>query len=429
MSVYGEADPPRIVACGFGPKHSFAKVLEQYAGAVHYYKGEDEIRWESWDAVVALGWAPITDGHLRVLQVGGEPIGEKVVSGRYGGERRPFLLIQPMPGDELVVPSTLRDPLKELVRRELLPLVIKAHDGHAYRQRIRPPECEPSDTMWYLPLLHDYDQFAIAANYRPQRGPAECIYLPELLTDLRPWLIAAFKLWSEDEPDIFPSEPEWTNNPTWMTNSEMSAFEALKTACEDAQRVIDAANAAVAVAESAFNDAKEAANSTERQLLTGTDDQLADEVAATLKELGFAVTNVDALIPEGQARREDLRVSDGSWTAICEVKGYTKGAKQGDISVLQGYALRYTLEFQTAPDAMWYAVNHARKSDPTARPHVLKGADDHVEAFAHERGLVLDTRELFKLRKAVGEGTIQVSAARDLLKKSTGRFAVNLDES
>lgn len=167
---------------------------------------------------------------------------------------------------------------------------------------------------------------------------------------------------------------------------------------------------------------REEADQSERLLLTGTDTSLVDVVRKTLELFGFDVTDVDAGLAEGQAKKEDLRVADGDWISLCEVKGYTKGAKLGDIGKLQGYATLFAAETGHAPTALWYVVNHWRETDPSSRANLLQGGDEYIEAFAEQGGLVVDTRDLFRLRKAVEAGSISTDAVRELLKSSAGRF-------
>src|SRR5271167_765861 len=79
--VYGEAERPRVVAQGFDRTHPFAAVIDKYAGTVRYLVEDPDIRWDSWDAVVALGDPGVNAEHLRVLQIGGDPGGYQINSG------------------------------------------------------------------------------------------------------------------------------------------------------------------------------------------------------------------------------------------------------------------------------------------------------------------------------------------------------------
>jgi hypothetical protein len=74
-----------------------------------------------------------------------------------------------------------------------------------------------------------------------------------------------------------------------------------------------------------------------------------DIVHQTLELFGFEVTNVDEGLAEGQAKKEDLRVEDGDWIALCEVKGYSKGGKLADLQKLNGFGTLYAVETGRPP--------------------------------------------------------------------------------
>ncbi|MEU6587464.1 hypothetical protein [Nocardia sp. NPDC046763] len=47
---------------------------------------------------------------------------------------------------------------------------------------------------------------------------------------------------------------------------------------------------------------------------------------------------------------------------------------------------------------MWHVANSFRLNSPEGRPKILDGADERIEDFAQDDGLVIDTRDLFDLR-------------------------------
>jgi len=51
----------------------------------------------------------------------------------------------------------------------------------------------------------------------------------------------------------------------------------------------------------------------------------------------------------------------------------------------------------------------------------FQGADEDAETFGQQGGLIIDTRDLFRLRKTVAAGTIR-GAVRAMLTSSNGRF-------
>ena len=415
--VYGEAERPRVLVAGFDTGHPFAPVVERYAGTVHYLDEEPKIRWDSWDAVVSLGKPNLRGDHLRVLQIGGQPSG-MMRTGDYGAQAA--LNLAEHVGDELVVPDGLPDDLRELVTRELKRVV----DPRIHRARIAPYRLAGGDREnAYWPLLHDLDRYAYAALYRPDLGLHECLYLPQAVADIAPWLLWAFKHWSEELPEVFPSQPEWTSDPTWMAADELSAQAEAARKRAEADRMIAEAEAAVDAAEAELSKVRERVDASERVLLTGTDTPLVDVVHETLELFGFAVTDVDAGLEDGQHKKEDLRAAQGDeWIALCEVKGYTKGGKLADLRKLDDYATLYAVEAGKPPNGKWYVVNQFRETDPNSRPQLLAGADEYLESFGSEGGLAIDTRDLFRMRKTVESGAVSKEAVRELLTTAKGRF-------
>jgi hypothetical protein len=204
-------------------------------------------------------------------------------------------------GDELEIPDgLLDDDLRDLVKRELLPLV----DPRVHRKRIAPWRLASGGSgSDYCPLLRDLDGYAFAALYRPAKGLHECLYLPENVFDLAPWLLYAFKRWATELPEVFPSQPEWTSDPMWMTAEELSAQSIVLEKRGDAERLMADAGTAVDEAEASLARIRESVDASDRLLLTGTDTPLVDIVYETLDLFGFNVTNVDEELAEGQARR------------------------------------------------------------------------------------------------------------------------------
>lgn len=421
MVVFGEAARPRVVAVGLGREHPSAEVVERYSGTVRYFEEDSEIRWASWDAMVTIGYQRSAPEHVGVLQIGGEPIGWRTStpsSPAYRSSR--YVRRVNHVGDELVVPDDLPQDLGDLVKKHLLPRIADADPAH-YRYRLTPHRAE-DDPDGYKSLLHDLDGYALAALYRPPAGAREVLFLPEFVADIGPWLLWLFKRWAAELPDVFPSEPEWTSDQKWMTHREIEAVDALAHQRAAFERVIDEQREAIVRAETEVQTVREEADASVRLLLTGTGDELADVVQQTLELFGFQVINVDEARPENDPKREDLRASDGTWTALCEVKGYTKGAKSSDLMKISQYATLYVKEIGNLPDATWYVANHNRNVDPSARGVLLAGFDDDIDVFAQQGGLAIDTRELFALRKAVEAGEMSADAAREWLMQARGRF-------
>jgi hypothetical protein len=174
-----------------------------------------------------------------------------------------------------------------------------------------------------------------------------------------------------------------------------------------------------------LQDARMAADGRERGLLTLQDEPLVKAAIECLRDLGFDVQDMDAVNPEHD-RREDLRVHHSShpgWVALVEVKGYKGGARANDLMQIGKWVKRYMQETKgVSPSATWYIVNQFRTRDPATRQPVLETNQAELETFASEDGLAIDTRDLFRLWRAVSSGALSAHHAAALLVGKTGRF-------
>lgn len=142
---------------------------------------------------------------------------------------------------------------------------------------------------------------------------------------------------------------------------------------------------------------------------------------AALKQLGFNVEDIDETRRgEGLPRAEDLQVTctrRPTVRVIAEVKGYARGgAKASDLIQLGQHAMRYTQrEGGQAPDSSWYIVNQFAATDPDTRQPPLAGAIEDVQVFAEGGGLIIDSRELFKLSQMAAGGQVSLERAREEL--------------
>lgn len=71
------------------------------------------------------------------------------------------------------------------------------------------------------------------------------------------------------------------------------------------------------------------------------------------------------------------------------------------------------------PNASWYIANGFRGDDPTTRAHPYAGREDALDVVEELDGLVIDTRALFDLVRAVREKPDRAGAARLLLRESS----------
>ncbi|WP_439029258.1 hypothetical protein [Gordonia terrae] len=429
MTVYDEAARPRVLyykgptryRVDSGPV-DFEEIIGRHVGTVTTFdsKGQfgiPQVRWESWDAVIAIGTTPqgVAD-HLRVIQIGGHPLGM-----RSQGEATSYSLQSRQSlGTEIELGKDLTPEERSLVKSTVLP---------ALRALSLPRQSWDlgdwqGDANWTRVFASDLDGLVFAADYRPDVGPNNVVYLPDSLASdpaaVEAWIIWALTEWSKYDSARFPAPPDWRSEPAWMTDAERSASARVEEAEDALEAAIEHHETELHSERETLASIREEADGTLRRLLTGTGDPLSDAVADALKTMGFDVTDTD----EGRReKRDDLRVRDGDWVAVTEVKGYSKGGSTRDLLTLSRWVELYIKETGNEPDARWYICNQFRNTHPDQRRELLRGQDDDVDVFAESNGLAIDTRNLFRLVRDVEARVIEQDAARELLRQSVGRFS------
>lgn len=141
----------------------------------------------------------------------------------------------------------------------------------------------------------------------------------------------------------------------------------------------------------------------------------------TLQALGFEVEARDETGPKG-AKLEDLRVTDPDiegWTCLVEIKGYTKGAKAGDVMQVAGNPqAHFAANHGRLPDKLWHVVNPERNTPPDQRSPAFPNPDLELAQFIALDGLVIDTRELLQAAYAVEHGSVPAEVVRKSLRES-----------
>lgn len=236
------------------------------------------------------------------------------------------------------------------------------------------------------------------------------------------WLRYTISLWRTDSPDRFPESAEWKSSESWASPDEILHRGKLREfeREEKSRRQTAEAKRQELMAE----EAEAQIQGVEwRNLLTESGDNLVAAVRGALEVLGFIVIDSDALSQHKSAKREDLRVMDGAWTALVEVKGYSGAAKSNDLSQVTRAAVAYAATEGRAPDALWYVPNAERETDPAQRMSALAGREEDVLAFgSNNDGCLIDTRDLFALRRRVAQGVTEPADAREELKRARGRY-------
>jgi len=241
---------------------------------------------------------------------------------------------------------------------------------------------------------------------------------------LSEWLTFAMSHWRRSDPDAFPVTSEWKRRAEWSTRGELDArvelaeFEAGETL---RQAQVEARRSEL----TRCLDDKFALGEVRRTLIEGTGDALEEAVNVALQELGFRVVSADVLPEHKGSKREDLRVFDGDWVSLVEVKGYSAAAKSNDLFQAANAVPPYVLREQRMPDAIWYVVNAYRASDPSQRPAALGAREEDLATFGEvNKGCLMDTRDLFRIHQRVTLELLSKDEARHLLRSARGRLVL-----
>ncbi|MFF7492274.1 hypothetical protein [Streptomyces rubiginosohelvolus] len=417
--TFGQLPRPRILILGFEPDEDVVDHIKRIAPTVRLITKEDvyNIRQEEWDAVVTRGRNITPKSHLNVFQVGGEYIGQadgSSVSADWVTSATYFVL-----------PDDCPPEVRALSRSNLLPAIqqretnehwtFRPARGGIHTGREKFPSAKP--------FLTDADDKILAGKISGHMS--ETWWLPDLGCDLPRWVSAALQSWSTLYPDRFPLTEEWKGRDQWVSPEEAEIKARLAQVEIDLSDTIAKLENARAILKVRLEEKSAEVDATARRLLTAQGDELVDQVENSLEELGFLVTNVDKKISSPGDRREDLRVSDPDlpdWTAIAEVRGYSRGAQLNDLLRLGRFTNRYLKETGKEPSSTWYVVNQEMAKDPDTRQSPLASNSSEVETFAESGGLVIDTRDLFKILMMVRQGTLGANEARRRLTQSSGYF-------
>jgi hypothetical protein len=263
-------------------------------------------------------------------------------------------------------------------------------------------------------LLDPYSGMPFATVFQRLPSGLGVAWLPGPLFDAGLWTEAIVAEWAKSDTARLPGFSDWTMSPQWLVPEELAIREEIA-------RIEIVKAGAIKVYDSSLGDlsskltaASQQANLSRRRLISAQGDDLVREVSAVLTDLGFIVTVLDDLLPEGATKREDLRLRladdiDPSWEAIAEVRGYTRSAgTTADLARLARFASIYASEMGKPPSKRYYIVNGQIELAPSIRQAPLVSAPEDTEEYAKLEGLIVSTLDLFQAwRRASIQGGAQ----------------------
>ncbi|MFK5636146.1 hypothetical protein [Ornithinimicrobium sp. LYQ103] len=295
---------------------------------------------------------------------------------------------------------------------------------------------EGAKQFWYASTTNGATSLVIAGAGEPS-GPAAMLLertttpgglvllLPSETVDHGAWLVAFLELLRGRDGSAFPAAPDWRRSREWAPVPLGSALDASQALNEERKRVIAEFDCRDQELRQAVQRELETAKLGQHRLIAAQGDDLVAAVAQALSSLGFEVRDMDAELPAGQPKLEDLRITDPSlqgWELIAEVKGYSKGAKASDVQqILQRPMWAYIEEKGHRPSGIWHIVNAWAEVHPSSRPLALQG-DPSLLQLSEANGALIDTRDLFLTVRAVEGGEVDASSVRDTMRASRERW-------
>lgn len=275
--------------------------------------------------------------------------------------------------------------------------------------------------MRLRPFLFGPRAVPLAGSYK-RTTEASVWLLPPDVGDLAPWVLAALRDWHGLYPDRFPGIPEWTAENKYRSGAEARLHDQLKASADAMQAEIEKYEADKREIQSRLSEAADEAARFERALLTTQGDELAHAVLRALRDLGFDVRDMDQEWEPGK-RREDYRITDpdeADWVAVAEAKGFTKGVREAGLFSLMKWSTMFAAEEWRVPSAQWYLANQYLRDDPDVRPDPLANRSDVLKSFTEQDGLLVDTRALHVLLRAVQDDSTLARPTRQRLRETRG---------
>jgi hypothetical protein len=422
---------PWAIAIDIDSDGDLAECIRRHFPVVEFVSFEQaaNLHQREFDAAVVVGHPPDIDASLQVLQFGGTPAADRGALMHANGSTHVRLLAGPGVGARTFVLGDAATPLgvAGLTKQTVVPEpgseypVLRWSYSQGHRSSDTP------DDRFVTEFAADAAGDSLAGYVKRSSSPTAGYlwWLPDTATvQADRWLIAAIRWWQQIDAGAFPPTATWTEQREWMTHGEILAADAIDRLDEEADEFHRRHEVRLKEATAAQEAAQATAASGPRRLLLAQGDELVEAVIETLNLLGFSVVDSDRLTENAQFKQEDLRIIDGAWTCLAEVKGYKKGAKASDLLQVGKAVEVYMERGNPRPAARWYVVNHNLQTPPNLRDAPLAGAPE-VPVFASMGGTVLDTRVLFAMHRSVEAGDLSPEDARAKLKQAAGVHPVN----
>lgn len=384
-----------------------------------YSQHDDEKTWtwkQHFPSHISVMYAPTSRYGLRALDI----LDFQPRQGEDEDELPLLVLVRDsIDGKHISYVEGLPPEITELVKERLVPVARERATHTTFEVRDRGFTGDPD--LRLRPFLFGPREVPLAGSYE-RTNEASAWLLPPDVGDLAPWVLAALREWHSLYPERFPGVPDWTTESRYHSSAEVRLHQELDARAKVIQEEIEKYLADKKEIQSRLSEATEEATHYERTLLTATGDKLAQVVARALRDLGFSVQDMDE-VWEPQKRREDYRITDSddaAWLAVGEAKGFTKGMKETGLVSLGRWIAMFAADEGRLPSAQWYIANQYLRDDPDVRPDPLATRSDVLKTFTESNGLVIDTRALYALLRAVQDNPSFAQPIRQRLREARG---------
>jgi hypothetical protein len=410
---------PRLLIRGFGVE--VAARLEDLFPTWKLISSTDEVAINEWDAMLTTDFITAQDRVIPIVAIPQQvPEGQSFVAFQpkvFGGLVKVAFRVRTVATIHILA-NTAPAELTDLIVRDLLPAV-KA------RPLNRGLWVSNGSTDGIKPFALSYDGAILAGAL--EDGSALCWCLPPAIADPVPWMRAAYTSWSRAWPETFPPRTNWRSELDWMTAEMIDTMLAHLELDDKLKKAIRQREDEVAVSMRAVEEVTAAADRGSRRLLTDQGSTLVDAVTTCLRELGFEIELMDGQRQKGDLL-EDLQIRDPDapgWIALGEVKSHKRGARLEDLLRMSRCVKRFLKETSREPDRQWYVINGFCNDDPSTRPDPLDSNPAEVAIFAHDGGVVIDTRAIFKIRQQFVGSKMDPTTIRRRLRELTGTLTAS----
>ena len=158
-------------------------------------------------------------------------------------------------------------------------------------------------------------------------------------------------------------------------------------------------------------------------ILTGTGDELVDDVQKCLKFIGFNnVVDADEFVKEGEDKEEDLQIFDNEVKLLVEVKGPSTKTKNTYVNQISNYVSRRRKEWKTFDLDGVLIINHQRNIPPLKRDNTTVFTRNQINDAERDDICLITTWELFLLIRGLIKYNWNPKVIRDLFYQS-GRIS------